>query len=99
MVYGRFDTKSFRYKLIRYKLKSFRDINKVDSIQVEYMKSIRTNNDVEGWHLRLNSQASGKSQVPFYLLVKLLQVKFIILVFELAVQFSCVLSIINQLIF
>ena len=37
-----------------------------------YMKSIRTNNDVEGWHLRLNRQASGKSQLPFYLLVKLL---------------------------
>ena len=32
-----------------------------------YMKSIRTNNDVEGWHLRLNRQASGKSQLPFYL--------------------------------
>ena len=37
-----------------------------------YMRSIRTNNDVEGWHLRLNRQASGKSQLPFYLLVKLL---------------------------
>ena len=36
------------------------------------MKSIRTNNDVEGWYFRLNRQASGKSQLPFYLLVKLL---------------------------
>ena len=30
-----FDTKSFRYKSTRYKLKSFRDIIKVDSIHVE----------------------------------------------------------------
>ena len=37
-----------------------------------HMKLIDTNNDVEGWHLRLNRQASGKSQLPFYLLVKLL---------------------------
>ena len=37
-----------------------------------FMRSIRTNNDVEGWHLRLNRQASSKSQLPFYLLVKLL---------------------------
>ena len=37
-----------------------------------YMRSIRANNDVEGWHLRMNRQASGKSQLPFYLLVKLL---------------------------
>ena len=35
-VYGRFDTKSFRYKSIRYKLKSFRDIIEVDSIQVNF---------------------------------------------------------------
>ena len=32
---GRFDTKLFRYKSIRYKLKSFRDIMKVDSMRVE----------------------------------------------------------------
>ena len=32
----------------------------------------RTNNDVEGWHFRLNRQASGKSQLSFYILVKLL---------------------------
>ena len=34
---------------------------------------IRTNNDVEGWHHSLNRRASGKSQLPFYVLVKLLQ--------------------------
>ena len=38
-----------------------------------HMKLIDTNNGVEGWHLRLNGQASGKSQLPFYLLVKLLR--------------------------
>ena len=34
-LYGRFDPKSFRYKSIRYKLKSFRSIFKVDSIHIE----------------------------------------------------------------
>ena len=33
------------------------------------MKSIRTNNDIEGWHLGLNRRAAGKSQLPLYLLV------------------------------
>ena len=33
--FGRFDTKSFRYKSIRHKLKSFRDIIEVNSIHVE----------------------------------------------------------------
>ena len=37
--FGHFDTKSFRCKSTRYKLKSFRGIIKVDSIHVE--KSIR----------------------------------------------------------
>ena len=36
------------------------------------MKAILTNNDIEGWHLGLNRRASGKSQLPFYLLVDLL---------------------------
>ena len=36
------------------------------------MKSIRTNNDIEGWHLGLNRRASGKSQLPLYLLISLL---------------------------
>ena len=40
-----------------------------------YMKAIRTNNDIEGWHLGLNRRASGKSQLPFYLLVDLLHSK------------------------
>ena len=31
--------------------------------------SIRTNNDVEGWHNNLNSQLSARGPVPFYLLV------------------------------
>ena len=37
-----------------------------------YMQAVRTNNDVEGWHLGLNRRAAGKTQLPFYLLVKLL---------------------------
>jgi len=37
-----------------------------------FMKSIRTNNDIEGWHLGLNRRASGKSQLPLYLLIRLL---------------------------
>ena len=36
------------------------------------VEAIRTNNDIEGWHLGLNRCASGKSQLPFYLLVDLL---------------------------
>ena len=37
-----------------------------------FMKSVRTNNDVVGWHLGLNRRASGKSQLPLYLLIRLL---------------------------
>ena len=37
-----------------------------------FMKSVRTNNDIEGWHLGLNRRAAGKSQLPLYLLVSLL---------------------------
>ena len=33
----------------------------------------RTNNDIEGWHRGLHSRACGKSQLPFYVLVELLQ--------------------------
>jgi len=35
-----------------------------------YRLSVRTNNDLEGWHNRLNSR--GRSQMPLYLLVALL---------------------------
>ena len=34
-----------------------------------FMTSIRTNNDVEGWHNNLNSRVSARGPVPFYLLV------------------------------
>lgn len=37
-----------------------------------YLQSVKTNNDVEGWHNGLNRRAHGKSQLPFYLLVQLL---------------------------
>ena len=37
-----------------------------------YMEAVRTNNDIEGWHNRINRKANGKSQLPFYLLIGLL---------------------------
>ena len=36
-----------------------------------FNRSVRTNNDVEGWHRRLNGKAM-KGQLNFYLLVQLL---------------------------
>ena len=36
------------------------------------MQSVRTNNDVEGWHHGLHTRAQGKSQLPMYLLIDLL---------------------------
>ncbi|XP_078343061.1 uncharacterized protein LOC144628821 [Oculina patagonica] len=37
-----------------------------------YKKQIRTNNDVEGWHNGLNRRASGRAQMPLYMLIHLL---------------------------
>ena len=37
-----------------------------------YKQAIRTNNDVEGWHNGLNRRASGRAQLPMYLLIQLL---------------------------
>ena len=37
-----------------------------------YKQSIRTNNDIEGWHHGLNRRASGRTQLPLYLLIELL---------------------------
>lgn len=37
-----------------------------------FNKSVRTNNDIEGWHNRLNKRAAGRSSLQFYLLVNLL---------------------------
>ncbi|XP_078320431.1 uncharacterized protein LOC144621357 [Crassostrea virginica] len=34
-----------------------------------YMLSVRTNNDLEGWHNRLNSRMNSRGPVPFYLLL------------------------------
>lgn len=42
----------------------------VDTVSV-YREHIRTNNDVEGWHRRLNQQAR-RASLPFYLLIRLL---------------------------
>jgi hypothetical protein len=37
-----------------------------------YFQEVRTNNDVEGWHRRLNSKAPRKGDLNFYNLVGLL---------------------------
>ena len=37
-----------------------------------FKHAIRTNNDIEGWHHGLNRRASGRGQLPMYLLIKLL---------------------------
>ena len=37
-----------------------------------FSQSIRTNNDIEGWHNRLNKRAAGRCNLQFYLLVSLL---------------------------
>ena len=31
-----------------------------------YMQSVRTNNDVEGWHYGLHTRAQGKIQLPMF---------------------------------
>ena len=36
-----------------------------------FMQPVRTNNDVEGWHRRLNARA-GRPKLQFYLLIELL---------------------------
>ena len=38
-----------------------------------FKKAVRTNNDIEGWHHGLNRRASGRGQLPLYLLIQLLQ--------------------------
>lgn len=37
-----------------------------------FKKAVRTNNDLEGWHHGLNRRASGRGQLPLYVLIKLL---------------------------
>jgi len=34
-----------------------------------YKTSVRTNNDVEGWHNRINNITSARGKVPFYCLI------------------------------
>ena len=36
------------------------------------MQSIRTNNDIEGWHHSLNRRAAGRCGLPLYMFVALL---------------------------
>lgn len=40
-------------------------------------RSFRTNNDVEKWHRRINDRADGSANLPFYLLMRLLQRKLV----------------------
>ena len=40
-----------------------------------FKQAVRTNNDIEEWHNALNRHASGKCQLPFYLLINLLHKK------------------------
>ena len=47
------------------------NINSYD-YKIFYYRNIRTNNDIEGWHNRMNQRASSRHQLQFYLLVKLL---------------------------
>ena len=37
-----------------------------------YKETVRTNNDLEGWHNGLNRRAKGKSNLPLYVLIQLL---------------------------
>lgn len=37
-----------------------------------YKETVRTNNDLEGWHNGLNRHAKGKSNLPLYVLIQLL---------------------------
>ena len=37
-----------------------------------FKKAVRMNNDIEGWHHGLNRRASGRGQLPLYLLIQLL---------------------------
>ena len=38
-----------------------------------FLQTIRTNNDVEGWHNGLNQCVQGKTQLPLYVLIQFLQ--------------------------
>ena len=40
-----------------------------------FKQAVRTNNDVEGWHHGLNRRASGRGQLPLYLLIKLRRIQ------------------------
>ncbi|KAH3817881.1 hypothetical protein DPMN_119437 [Dreissena polymorpha] len=46
-------------------------VGRTDTVSVVHLQSKRTNNDVEGWHRRMNSMA-GRAQLQFYVLVPLL---------------------------
>ena len=35
-----------------------------------FMASVRTNNDLEGWHNKINSRMNSRGPVPFYLLLQ-----------------------------
>ena len=37
-----------------------------------FKQAVRMNNDLEGWHHGINRRVAGKSQLPLYVLIKLL---------------------------
>ena len=39
---------------------------------IVFKRAVRMNNDIEGWHHGLNRRASGRGQLPLYLLIQLL---------------------------
>ena len=56
-----------------------------------YKQAIQTNNDVEGWHNGLNRWASGRAQLPMYLLIQLLyrEAKLTVIQIHLVSESSC----------
>ena len=52
--------------------------------KIFYYRNTRTNNDIEGWHNRMNQRASSRHQLQFNLLVKLLHSEAILV--ELQVE-------------
>lgn len=56
-----------------------------------FMQPVRTNNDVEGWHRRLNGRAVN-SNVPFYVLIPLLREEAKTLTLQQKLLSNCKLS-------
>ena len=58
----------------RRKANDYKKVSLINAIDWSiFGQAIRTNNDDEGWHNGLNRRASGRSNIPFYLLIQLLK--------------------------